>query len=337
MLLAPVPKDVCMEPDTAADRAGAVDIIVIGGGPAGLAAAVAGARSLRTVVVVDAGHPRNAPSRGVHAFLTRDGVAPRELLAIGRSEVRRYGGTIREGRVAGGRRVADGRFEVELEDGSVLASRRLIVTTGISDRLPSIAGLRGHWGHDVVHCPFCHGWEVKGRRIGVLVTGPSSLHQATLFAHLADELLLLAHTSVLDRNQLLDTGFQVVDGEVLAVTGEDTLTGVELADGRTVELGALVVAPRFEVDGRLLASLGLRTADHPSGAGQYVSASPDGQTDVPGVWVAGNVADPMAQAISAAAQGNLAGARVHHDLLLEDADARSVSVGSTQPGATAPH
>ncbi len=276
------------------------------------------ARSLRSVVVIDAGQPRNAAAHGVHAYLTRDGTPPDELLAIGRGEVRSYGGTVRQGRVTAARRLDDGRLRVDLDDGASLTARRLIVTTGIRDQLPPIAGLSRHWGRDVVHCPFCHGWEVRGRRIGVLVTGATCLHQATMFGHLTDDLVLLGHTSVLDHEQLSDTGFPVVDGEVVAVTGEDALTGVELADGRTIELGALVVAPRFEVDGDLLASLGLRLVDHPSGAGKHVPATPDGQTDVPGVWVAGNVADPMAQVISAAAHGNLAGARVHHDLLLEE-------------------
>lgn len=307
-----------MRPSTPNGDAPPTDVIVIGGGPAGLAAALSLARSLRSVVVVDAGQPRNAPADGVHAYLTRDGTPPHELLSIGRDEVRHYGGTVREGRVTGARRHDDGRFHVTLADGDTLTARRLIVTTGIRDDLPPVAGLRRHWGRDVVHCPFCHGWEVRGRRIGVLVTGTTCLHQATMFAHLTDDLVLLGHTSVIDREQLSATGFPVVEGEVVAVVGDDALTGVELADGHTVELGALVVAPRFEVDGTLLADLGLTPLDHPSGTGKHVPATPDGQTDVPGVWVAGNVADPMAQVISAAAQGNLAGARVHNDLLVED-------------------
>lgn len=306
------------QPDHLDETAGPLDIVVIGGGAAGLAAALSAARSLRSVVVVDAGEPRNAPAHGVHAFLTRDGTSPHELLALGRDEVRRYGGVIREGRVVRGRRVDDGPLEVELQDGVTLAARRLIVTTGIRDVLPPVPGLRDHWGRDVVHCPFCHGWEVKGRRIGVLVTGATCLHQAAMFGHLADELVLLSHTSGMGREALDATGFPVVDGEVVAVTGEGSLSGVELVDGRVIELGALVVAPRFEVEGELLASLGLGTVDHPSGSGQHVPSSPDGQTDVPGIWVAGNVMDPMAQVMAAAAQGNLAGARVHNDLLIED-------------------
>lgn len=297
-----------------------VEVAIIGGGPAGLAAALVLARSRRSVLVVDAGSPRNARAPGVHSFLTREGTPPGEILALGRADVARYGGSVIEGRVIGGEVDADERVKLSLADGAVVTARRVIVTSGIVDQLPDVAGLADHWGTDVVHCPFCHGWEVAGRRIGVLATSPAATHQATLFAHLAGSLVLLRQPgSGLDDDavaRLAADGVEVVDGDVVAVTSVDgRLVGVELADARTVSLGALVVAPRFTIQDGLLHDLGLEIADHPSGLGQHVAAGPAGETSVPQVWVAGNVTDPTAQVVTAISQGNTTGARVHYDLL----------------------
>ena len=139
------------------------EVVVIGGGAAGLGAAVALARSRRSVLVIDAGEPRNAPADGVHNFLTREGTPPTELLELGREELRGYGGEVREARatsvVARGRPL---RRDARATQGRVSA-RRVVVTTGLVDELPDVAGLRERWGHDVLHCPYCHGWEVRDR------------------------------------------------------------------------------------------------------------------------------------------------------------------------------
>lgn len=151
------------------DTAQRHDVVVIGGGPAGLNGAMMLARSLRSVVVVDSGLPRNAPATAAHGLFARDGVAPAELLATGREEVRRYGGTVVDGEVVGARRTDDG-FTVTLADDTTLDARRLLVTTGLVDVLPEIPGLAQGWGADVVHCPYCHGYEVRDRPIAVLGT-----------------------------------------------------------------------------------------------------------------------------------------------------------------------
>lgn len=299
-----------------------VDVLVVGGGAAGLSAALVLARSRRSVLVVDAGEPRNAPADAMHAFLTRDGTPPQELLALGRDEVAGYGVEHVDGLAVTASRVGD-RLRVELEDGRVVLARRLVVTTGLVDELPPVDGVAERWGRDVVHCPYCHGWEVRDRRIGVLVTSPMSTHQAGLFRQLSDRVVLLRHTGPEpDADQLATLtarGVEVVTGEVVAVEVHgDRLTGVRLADGRDVALEALVVAPRFVARAGLLADLGVGTVEHPSGTGVHVPADPMGQTDVRGVWVAGNVTDPSAQVITAAAQGNRAGAAVNADLVAED-------------------
>jgi thioredoxin reductase len=156
------------------------DVVVIGGGAAGLSGALTLARARRSVLVVDAGSPRNAPAEGVHGFLTRDGITPAELVAIGRQEVARYGAEVVVGEAVAARREGDG-FEVTLGDGTSVGARRLLVTTGLVDELPDVAGVRERWGKDVVHCPYCHGWEVRDQAIGVLGTSARAAHQALLF------------------------------------------------------------------------------------------------------------------------------------------------------------
>ena len=236
------------------------DVLVVGGGAAGLSGAVALLRSRRRVLVVDAGRPRNAPATGVHNLLTRDGLPPLELVAIGREEVRRYGGAVREGRVIAAERRGDG-FTVRLDGGERLTTRRLLVTSGLVDELPEVPGLRERWGHQVLHCPYCHGWEVRDQRIGVLATGPAAVHQALLFSQLSDDVVVLTHTAppqAEDRARLFAAGVRLQEGEVVALVGPpDGLQGARLADGTTVPLDALVVAPRMLARSAVLDSLGL--------------------------------------------------------------------------------
>ena len=156
------------------------DMVVVGGGAAGLSAALTLARARRRVTVVDAGEPRNAPAEGVHGVLALDGLRPSEFLARGREEVAGYHGELVEGEVVG-TDTAEHGFDVSLGDGAVLPTRTLLLAIGVSDELPDIPGVREQWGHGVLHCPYCHGWEVRDQRIGVLASGPTSAHQATLF------------------------------------------------------------------------------------------------------------------------------------------------------------
>ena len=299
-----------------------VDVAIVGGGPAGLSAALVLGRSRRSVLVIDAGEPRNAPAEALHGFLTRDGTPPAEVLALGRAEVARYGVEHRAGSAVSATREGD-RFRVELDGGGSVLARRLVVTTGLIDELPQVDGLAERWGRDVIHCPYCHGWEVRDRIIGVLATSPMVMHQVGLFRQLSERVVLLRHTGPeLDAEQartLAARGVEVVQGRVAALeVQDDALVGVRLGDGRRVALEALAVAPRFVARSALLTTLGLRTADHPAGFGVYVPADPMGRTDVAGVWVAGNVTDLGASVITAASQGNLAGAAINADLVAED-------------------
>ena len=316
------------------------DVLVIGAGAAGLSGAVALARSRRSVAVVDAGEPRNAPADGVHALLGREGIAPRDLVARGREELRGYGGTVIDGRAAQASRGDDGLFSVVLDDGRALRSRRLLVATGLSDELPDVAGLRQRWGRDVIHCPYCHGWEVRDQRIGVLATGPVSVHQTLLMRQLSDDVVFFAHTAPpvdpRDRERLAARGIEVVEGEVTAVQVDgDRLNGVGLADGRVVERDALTVSTRLAARAGFLAGVGLKPQEHPSGMGVHIPVEAGGRTKAPGVWAAGNVTDLTAQVGAAAAAGTLAGAHINADLVAEETDRAVARMRAQQPSPAA--
>ena len=305
------------------------DVVVIGGGPAGLNGALVLARARRSVLVIDAGEPRNAPADGVHGFLTRDGIPPADLAAIGRDEVRRYGGHVVDGRATAASAEPDGGFTVTIHGQPAVRARRLLVTTGLVDEVPDVPGLRERWGHDVIHCPYCHGWEVRDRTVGVLATSWFAVQKALLVRQWVPDLTLLVHTQPqpddAEMEQLAARDIRVVTGEVVAFDG----AGAHLRDGTVVPLQALFVAPRMIARSELLTSLGLHTTSNPMG--EFIAGDPSGLTAVPGVWVAGNVADLMAQVLSSASAGAAAAAAINMDLVTEDtqravAERRSLSL-----------
>lgn len=307
------------------------DVVIVGGGAAGLSGALALGRARRSVLVIDAGEPRNAPASHVHNYLGRESTPPGELLAIGRGEAAGYGAEIVEGRVASAERLPESGegeqgFRVVTEDGRSVEARRLLVTTGLVDELPPVPGLAARWGREVLHCPYCHGHEVADRPIGVLATGPLAVHQALMWRQWSDDVTLFLHTgpepTEEEYEQLAARGVAVVDGEVTGLeVADDRFTGVALASGRVVPREALVVQARFVARSAVLESLGLKpVAQEMGGAviGSYIPTDPTGATEVPGVWAAGNVTRLTEQVIGAAAAGLMAGGAVNGDLITED-------------------
>ncbi|MFG3706533.1 NAD(P)/FAD-dependent oxidoreductase [Micromonospora sp. NPDC047670] len=302
------------------------DVVVVGGGAAGLSGALALTRARRSVLVVDAGEPRNAPAGHVHNYLAREGTPPGELVAAGRAEVAGYGGefvdaAVREATPRGG-----GGFRLAFADGRTVEARRLLVTTGLVDELPDVPGLAERWGRDVLHCPYCHGWEVRDLPLVVLATGPLAAHQALLWRQWSADVTIVRHAPCAftpeEDEQLAARGVRVLDGPVAALeVADDALTGVRVAGGEVLPAGAVVVAPRFHARADVLASLGLAPVVQEVGGqvvGSTVPAGPAGATEVPGVWVAGNVTDLRAQVITAAAAGLAAGAAINADLTDEE-------------------
>ena len=300
------------------------DVAVVGGSAAGLAGALQLGRADRRVIVVDNGEPRNAPAAHMHGYLGHDGLPPTELLAIGREEVRSYGGEVVPGRVLDVERTDDGRFRLHLVGGNSVLARRVLIATGLVDELPDIDGVAEHWGRDVIHCPFCHGYEVRDRRIVQILTNPMGLHPAVMFRHLSSQLALVIHDGVAADDPALDQfragGVEVVDQRVARlVTGDDGhVAAVELADGTRIDADAVVVTTRMHPRLEPFASIGLVPTPHPAGFGELLETDATGRTSVPGVFAAGNVTDPSLQVLGAAAGGSWAGAMISADLAGED-------------------
>ena len=303
------------------------DVAIIGGSAAGLAAALQLGRQRRSVIVVDAGEPRNAPAAHMHSYLGLEGCPPSELSAIGREEVRSYGGEVIAGRAVDVRRTDDDRFRVELVGGHSLIARRVLAATGLVDELPDIPGLADHWGGDVIHYPFCHGFEARDQRIVQIVTHPRGLHPARLFRQLSADLALVLHAGVdvddPEIESLRAAGVQVIDGRVRSVVtgGDGHVSAVELTDGNRIDASVVVISPRFRVRAEPFSSLGLEPVEHPTGLGNVVETDGTGETSVPGLYAAGNVTDPSHQVLQAAADGSRVGAMISFSLAREDIEA----------------
>ncbi|MFB8139751.1 NAD(P)/FAD-dependent oxidoreductase [Streptomyces parvus] len=320
-----------------------VDVVVIGGGAAGLNGALMLARSRRSVVVIDSGTPRNAPAEAMHGFIVLDGTPPSEILRRGREQVRQYGGRIVFGEVtsadpAAPSREEDLRFAITLADGRGITARRVLVATGLKDVLPEIPGLAGHWGHSVVHCPYCHGWEVRDEPIGILATGPASIGHALMFRQLSQDLVYFTQGTDLDgdtRARFAARGIRIVDTPVQEVVNNDdgSLSGVRLTDGQVAARSVLAVATRMEARTQGLEGLGLPMQELPDNMGRGFAAGMAGSTEVPGVWVAGNVTDLAAQVGAAAAAGALAGAHINGLLAGADTDAALAAAKGETPAS----
>lgn len=295
------------------------EVVVIGGGAAGLSAALVLGRARVRTLVIDAGEPRNAPAAHMQGYLTRDGMAPGEFLAVGRAEVAGYGVELVEDRVVDVVRGED--FTVTLASaGRTVRARRLVVATGLRDELPEIPGVAEQFGRDVLHCPFCHGWEVRDRAFGVLASTPASVHQALLVARWSEDVTLFLHTvredelTEEDRRRLGGAGVTVVPGEVESLTTEaDRLSGVRLTNGTTYARETVFVAPRPVPRNALFESLGAELTETPFGTYPKVDAT--GLTTVPGVWAAGNAIGFGEQVIHAASGGYRAATAIVADLV----------------------
>jgi thioredoxin reductase/predicted O-methyltransferase YrrM len=305
------------------------DVVVVGGGAAGLAGALALARARRRVLVVDAGDPRNAPAGHVHNYLGREGTPPAELVAIGRREVESYGGEIVTGRVTGAK--ADGPGFVVDTGGGTVRARRLLVATGLTDELPDVPGLAERWGVDVLHCPYCHGWEVRNQPLAILATTPMAGHQGLLFRQLSDDVVMVIHDGVElpdeEMEKLGAIGVRIEHGTPQeVVVKDDALVGLRLADGSLLERQAIVVAAKPHVRADYLGPLGIEPQPFEmAGAvlGSVIAVEPTGATSVPGVFAAGNATDISMTLMASAAHGNRVGAWINAELAAADA-ARAV-------------
>ena len=293
------------------------DVVVVGGGAAGLSAALVLSRARRRVLVVDSGTPRNAPAAHMHGFLSRDGLPPSELLTIGRDEVKGYGATIIDDAVTQVVPNGESHFRVLLADGQRISTRQLLVATGLHDELPAIPGLRERWARDVLHCPYCHGWEVRDQQLAVLGSSPEAVRYAQIVRQWSDDVVYITEPGTLtaaETSQLAARAIGIIEGNVKQVLADDDrLSGIEMDDGRVIPRQAIFVPPRFVPNNDLLVGLGCDLDEQ-----GWVTVDSTGRTSVPGVWVAGNLANPRAQVITAAGEGSATAIAINADLVEED-------------------
>ncbi|MFC5434482.1 FAD-dependent oxidoreductase [Microbacterium suwonense] len=299
------------------------EVAVVGGSYAGLAAAIILARSRRDVVMIDEGQPRNASADGVHNLLGHEGISPRELIAKGRAEAESYGVRVVAGRATGLSGTVDD-FTLRLgDDRPRIRARRIILATGLVDELPDIPGVREGWGKTVLHCPFCHGWEVRDQRIGVVCRDEIGIHQAILFRQLSNRVTLFLHEAPEPTEQqsamLAAAGIPVVRGRIekLVVEGAE-MRAVRLESGESFDMDAAVVAPHTHARTGLFESIGGTAEQTPFGT--QIPADPRGETAVPGVWVAGSGGQLTAMVSVSSASGVTTGSAVHGDLVMADLD-----------------
>ena len=295
------------------------DAVVAGGSWAGLAAALQLARARRRVLVVDAGRPRNRFAHAAHGFLGQDGRAPADIVAAGRAEVLAYPTAAFRADEVTQACAGDGAFALTLASGATVAARRLVLATGIVDELPDLPGLRERWGATVLHCPYCHAYEVADGRLGVLATGERSVHQALLLPDWSADVTLFTDGAVVpdaaQRDALAARGVRIEDRRVVALVGDaPALAGARLADGEVVPLDALFTVARARMASPLAEQLGCAFDESP--AGPVIRTGARKETSVPGVFAAGDATRAFGNATLAVADGMTAGVAAHQSLAL---------------------
>ncbi|NYZ61229.1 NAD(P)/FAD-dependent oxidoreductase [Luteimonas deserti] len=299
------------------------DVIVVGGSFAGLSAAQALGRARRSVLVIDGGQPRNRFAAAAHNIFGHDGTPPARLFAHGRAELARYPTVEVRAAQASGVAALAGELVVTLDDGSTRSARRLVLATGLRDSLPDVPGLATRWGTTVLHCPYCHGFEVADRALGVLANHPGAAHQALLLPDWGPTTYFTQGRYPPDADtaaKLAARGVVVEHSPVVGLVGKaPALDGVRLADGRILAVDALFTVPASTQASPFAADLGCAFDDGPLCAHVRVDAMK--QTTVPGVYAAGDAASPMHSATTAIAAGVLAGVGAHQSLVAEAASA----------------
>ncbi len=296
------------------------DAIVVGGSFAGLSAAMQLARARRRVLLVDAGLPRNRFADASHGFLGQDGKAPAAILREAACQVVAYPTVeIVRGEVLDAVRDAAGDFIIRISGGRTARARRLVLATGVSDTLPDVPGLKERWGATVLHCPYCHGYEVRDRPLGVLANHPMAAHQAAMIPDWGPTTLFTQGRFEPDAEQmahLAARGVTIERQPVVALLGEaPALEAVRLEDGRVVMINALFVAPSTRMTSPLAEQLGCVFDDGP--LGPVIRTDDWKATSVPGVYAAGDAARPMHNATLASADGVMAGVGAHQSLIRE--------------------
>lgn len=293
------------------------EVIIIGGSYAGLSAAMALGRSLRHTLIIDSGLPCNRQTPHSHNFLTHDGDTPAAIAQQAREEIAGYSTiTFRNDLVTAGKKI-EGGFQIETQSGERFTAKKLIFATGIRDLLPDIDGLAECWGISVIHCPYCHGYEFKGKKTGILANGDQAVHLASLINNLTDSISLLtngeAHLSAEQQEKLDKHQIAVIEQEVIAIEHTDgRVSGVEFKGGEKHVFDAVYAAVPFEQHCPIPEEMGCELTEQ-----GYLQVDALFKTTIPGIYACGDNASRMRSVANAVANGNFAGALVNMELTQE--------------------
>lgn len=293
---------------------GNFEVIIIGGSYAGLSAAMALGRSLRNVLILDSAQPCNRQTPHSHNFLTQDGKTPAEISQVAKDQVLAYPTVRFETDLAINATPREFGFEVKTQSGQVYHAQKLLLAFGIKDELPAIPGFAECWGISVIHCPYCHGYEVRGKKTGILAKGDRAMHLAPLVSNLTDQLHIIstetADFSPEQRQKLAEKNIQIIGKTIEAIQHQNgRLSQVLFTDGSMEDFDALYADVPFSLPGNLVQSLGCKLAE----TGR-IAVDPLQQTNVPGVYACGDCASMMRSVASSVAVGGLAGAMINHAL-----------------------
>ncbi|MEO8609277.1 MAG: NAD(P)/FAD-dependent oxidoreductase [Chloroflexota bacterium] len=294
-----------------------LDVVIIGGGPAGLSAGLILGRFRRSVMICDSERPRNAKSTGVHGFLSRDGIPPQELRQIAREQLTPYSTVqFRTQEVVDITRL-DGHFNVHFQDGTSALTKKILFATGVKDMLPPIEGLDALFGTSVFHCPYCHGWEVRDKAIAILANGEDAIHYASLLHSLSSDILICTNgTSEIsdgDRRQFKRLGISIIETPILRLKQQDTmLEGLVFTDGSSIQRDVIFLRPGQEQHSSLPAQLGCTITEH-----GYVAVDGQGKTSVEGIYAAGDLTSGKQQVVYAASNGAMAASMMNYELAHE--------------------
>ncbi|HCX22701.1 MAG: pyridine nucleotide-disulfide oxidoreductase [Flammeovirgaceae bacterium] len=294
------------------------DVIIIGESYAGLSAAMTLGRSLRSTLVIDAGQPCNQQTPHSHNFLTQDGKTPAEISSIAKEQVQRYS-TVEfiEDFAISGQKV-ENEFQITTQSQQTYRGKKLIFATGIKDQLPDIPGFAECWGISVIHCPYCHGYEAKSKKTGVMANGERAMHYAPLIKNLTNELAFLTNGGEAFANEqtekLLQHNIQIIDKEISEVNHHNGYVhSISFSDGSQEPFEAVYASVPFIQHSEIPTQLGCELTEQ-----GYLKISPMQETSIPGIYACGDNSNPMRSVANAVATGNMTGAVVNKHLADEE-------------------
>ena len=290
------------------------EVIIIGGSYAGLSAAMVLGRSLRKTLVIDADKPCNRQTPHSHNFLTQDGSTPKEIATVAKSQVSKYSTvTFYNGFAKTGKKMASG-FEISTDQGVIFKAQKLVFATGIKDLMPNIKGFSDCWGISVVHCPYCHGYEIRGKKTMMFADAEKAFHLAPLVKNLTDDFTILASGAVnFDQEQkaiLQRNNIKIISKEILEVKHDNgQLHSIVFTDGSSENFDAMYAAIPFEQSSAIPEALGCDISEH-----GYITVNAMNKTSVEGVFACGDNCAKMRSVANAVYTGNITGAVLNKEL-----------------------